>query len=56
MLRGNVERNRGGIMKEKRRKLEKRDRVERNPKNITPENRNRRECVVNESERNRNRR
>jgi hypothetical protein len=56
MLRGNVERSGGGIMKQKRRQVEKRDRVERNPKNITPENRKRRECVVNESERNRNRR
>jgi len=40
-------------MKQKRSKVEKRDRVERNPKNITLENHKRRESVVNESERNR---
>jgi len=55
-LRGNVERSGRGITKQKRSKVEERDRVERKPKNITPENRKRREGVVNESERNRNRR
>jgi len=54
-LRGSVARSGGGITKQKRRKVEERDRVEWKPKNITPENRKRREGVVNESERTRSR-
>jgi len=52
-LRGDVERSGEGITKQKRRKVQERDRVERKPKNITQENQKRREGVVNESERNR---
>jgi hypothetical protein len=52
-LRGHVERSGEGITKQKRRKIQERDRVERKPKNITQENQKRREGVVNESERNR---